>query len=365
MKANEPDTVKANEPGNVNYEGMPSKKSNKSQYARHYNGDFNNNLKSFQARPKRILMQNSDETEHMSNISSIRKRSHGALMGRDANASSPTLTKASNTSHAQIYLFGPSATYDDELTFNTTGSGMTVGRECTELRGLNDAICIGLESGVSYATENNIDDGKEQFRVMAKNAKQMEGQMVEEIHALGETIENGCEGTSDAANSLMMQMAKRQGNLFDAGKETCGAMDEIGYVCSDDQTEATTEKKGTLKKLHDAIKKRKGKWFDTTANNALRTEGETVDGETIEKDCEGIAEFSYEVVDSVLSKIANQNFLCCARYEEVDGTTDVIVTERLLDERHYENEDTSERYDKYGRKLMVKKGLRRTKGETL
>jgi len=268
-------TVKANEPGNVNYEGIPSKKSNKSQYVRHYNGDFNNNLKSFQARPKRILIQNSDETEHMT--SPLRKRSHGALMGRKVNTSSPTLTKASNTSPVYIYLSGQSSIYDDELTFNTTGSGITVGRECGKLRGLNDAICIGLESGVSYAAENNIDPGKELISDMAKNAKHMEGQMVEEIHALGETIGNDCEVISgsyyEAANSLMMQMAKQQSYICGAGNETCGAMDEIGYVCSDDQTEATTEKKSTLKKLRDAIKTKKDKLFKK-GNDVANSAGE-------------------------------------------------------------------------------------------
>ena len=74
---------------------------------------------------------------------------------------------------------------------------------------------------------------------------------------------------------------------------------------------------------------------------------ETVDevhafGEKIGKDCEGIAEFSYEGVDdSVLSQISKDNFLRCAG-GEFDGTTDIKATQRFLDELSCDDEDTSE-----------------------
>lgn len=416
--------MKVDEPGNVNYDGMPSTKSNKLQHVSHYNG--NKDLKPFQSRLKQIFMKNSDETEQMNNTSSVRMSRHRALMDRNANTLSPTSTKASDTSPTYIYV-RPSNTFDDEITFYTNGSGITVGRECAELNALNDALCMGLESGVRYATEYTHAHGNELISDMVNNAAQIEGQMVEELHALGETIGNDCEGITgssyEAANSLLMQMAKQQSYIFGMGKETCGAMDEdtIGNdcegiagssyeaanslmmqmakqqshifsagketcgammdenECSNEQTEATTEKRGTLKKLRDAIKKRKEKWFDTV-NNAYQMEGETVDevhafGEKIGNDCEGIAGFSYEVVDSVLSQIKKDNFLCCAG-EEVDDTMDVLLTQRLLDKRSCEDEATSERYDKYGRNLktggkliivpkrvIIKKGLRGTKGK--
>ena len=370
--------MKVDEPGNVNYDGMPSTKSNKLQHVSHYNGAFNKNLKSFQARPKQIFIKNSDETEQMNNTSPLRMSRRRALMDRNANTLSPTSTNATPT---YIYV-GPSTTYDDEITFDTSGSEIIVGGECAELSALNDAICIGLENGVSYATENTHPRGKELISDMVKNAAQMEGQMVEEVHALGETIGIDCEGitgsTYEAANSLMMQMAKQQTYILGAGRETCGATYESER--SNEQTEATTEKRGTFMKLRDAIKRRKERWFDSV-NNAYQMEGETVDevhafGEKIGKDCEGIAGFSYKVVDSVLPQITKDNFLSCAG-EEVDGTTDIIVTQRLLDELSCDDEDTSERYDKYGRNLktggrmkivpkrvIIKKGLRGTKEKT-
>ena len=340
--------MKVDDPGNVNYDGMPSTKSNKLQQVSHYNGAHNKNLKSFKARPKQIFIKNSDETEQMNNTSPLRMSRRRALMDRNANTLPPTSTKAGKTAPTYVYV-GPSDTCDDEITFYSNGSGIinTVGGECTELSALNNTICIGLESGVGYATESTHARGEELMSDMAKNAAQMEGQMVEEVHALGEIIGNDCEGITgssyEAANSLMMQMAKQHTYILGAGRDTCGAIYESDR--SNEQTEAT-EKRGTFMNLRDAIKRRKEKWFDTV-NNAYQMEGETVDevhafGEKIGKDCEGIAEFSYEGVDdSVLSQISKDNFLRCAG-GEFDGTTDIKATQRFLDELSCDDEDTSE-----------------------
>jgi len=358
---------------------LASKKSIKSQDVNNYNGNLNGNLKRvgwgeenkgnhYRGRPKPITVEgarsidSADDERLIKKISKvsikekkqvvksntrlrspIRKfRRHKSLMDRSVKSLSPNSTHSSNTAPTKyIFAFGSANTYDDEITFHTNESAISIGRECDELRALNDTICIGLKNGVKYVNGNHLKDsaiahGEELISDMVKNAAQMEGQMVQEFHALGEKMDTDCErirgceeitrSPYDAIDSMMMQMAKQESYSFDARNEGESSDEQTDSEYNDEQSDETNDKKGeTLKSLRNAIKT---KLFRKGNNVAAQMGGQMVEefhslGENMgTEDCEGINECKklpespYNAVNSMMQMAKQQqSYLFGARNE--------------------------------------------------
>ena len=119
--------------------------------------------------------------------SPIRMSRQRALMGQSGNLS-PTSMDTSGTAPAKyIYASGSYNTVDDDaLTFRTG----TAGEQCKDLNVLTDAVCVGLENGISYANKKGrkVDAGCHSEGLLGgvvKSAAQIENTLVEEWNALG------------------------------------------------------------------------------------------------------------------------------------------------------------------------------------
>jgi len=322
---------------------------NTSQYVNKFNGNFFGNLKRGGARPKAITIEgdrSSDETlikkvsfdfdervgekekglkSKIRKLSPIRKFRHKSLMDRSVKSLSPTSTNSSDTAPTKyIFAFGSANTYDDEITFHSNESGgINIGRECGELRALNDTICIGLERRLKCDKEINL---KDTVIAQVKNAAQMD--------AMGEKMNKDCEGITvcegitacegitkspyEVIDSMMMQMAKQESYSFPQN-ESEYSDDQTESEYSDEQAEETNDKKGdALKKtLRNAIKTklfRKG----NTAGAQMEGLVEKIDTEDCEEidDCEGITGSPYKAVNSMMMQMAKkQSYLFGARDE--------------------------------------------------
>ena len=132
-------------------------------------------------------------------------------------------SKNSSTAPTQyVYTFDSSETGEDDesITFVTTNTGLNLGRECQELRTINQAICTSLVPDTCHGTMNDQNETqllrsvRERYEtIQGENRKKiddfvisagkLEGKVHEECRQLGKDIDARCEMLGRKSYELM------------------------------------------------------------------------------------------------------------------------------------------------------------------